>query len=64
MKSYTSTIHYIAELAPSLDYPGKFIAWAEDICALISHIYELDYEEVTEHIYDAVKQAQNYDDEE
>jgi len=27
-------------------YPGKFIEWSEDICALIAEIYNKDYDNV------------------
>ena len=60
--SYQSALNHASELAPTLDKPGEFIRWAEDICQLLSYIYGQSYETVTEDLYDNVKEAQNYED--
>jgi phenylpyruvate tautomerase PptA (4-oxalocrotonate tautomerase family) len=60
---YWTAIDYAAELAPTLDKPTEFIKWAEDITALISHIYGKNYDDVTVALYDATKEAQDWEDE-
>lgn len=61
--SYRSAVNKVVELAPSLDKPGEFIRWAEDICELLSCIYSVNYEEVTENVFEAVKEEQGFEDE-
>ena len=61
--SYRSAIEKAADLSPTLDKPGDFIKWAENIAELISAIYNTDYDQVTEDITNACKNAQDYDDE-
>lgn len=34
--------------------PGKFIAWAEDICQLLAYIYERNYDDVTKNLKELV----------
>jgi hypothetical protein len=60
--SYRSAIEKAADLSPSLDKPGEFIKWAEDIAELISAIYITDYDQVTEDLLEAAKNEQEYDD--
>lgn len=60
--SYFSAINHAAEISPGLDRPGDFIRWAEDICQLISHIYSVPYETVTEDLYNRAKDDQGYED--
>lgn len=61
-QSYHSTLQYAASLAPTLDKPTEFIRWAEDVAQLLTHIYSLDYEEVTVELVEACKELQDYDD--
>lgn len=61
-QGYYSAIDYAASIAPGLEYPTQFIKWAEDIAALLSHIYGRNYDNVTVELYDAVKEEQGYDD--
>jgi hypothetical protein len=61
--SYKSALNHIASIAPTLDRPGEFIRWAEDIVCLLSHIYSVGYEEATEDVYEAVKEEQGYEEE-
>ena len=55
MKSYQGAIRTASELCnmPSpRTYPTKFIEWSEDICELISHIYDVDFDTVAEDLQD------------
>lgn len=61
--SYQSALYHVASIAPTLDKPGEFIRWAEDIVGLLSHIYSVGYEQATEDVYEAVKAEQGYEDE-
>ena len=58
MKSYRSAIAAVLNETvnrPNHEvYPTKFIEWAEDICILISEIYECDYEQVSEDLQEAL----------
>lgn len=50
IKSYYSALQAATELVNMPDpesSPAKFIKWSEDICQLISYIYEVDYDQVT-----------------
>lgn len=63
MKSYHSVIDYLAELAPDIELnPRKFISWAEDICDLLSNIYNKEYDDVTFDLYTAAKELQGIGD--
>lgn len=62
-KSYYSAIEFAAALAPTLDKPGAFIAWAEDICEILKFVYQKDYDEVTDDLTEAVKEEQGIEDE-
>jgi len=42
----------------------EVIRWAEPICELLTFIYDKDYDEVTEDLYKAIREAQDIDDEE
>lgn len=51
MKSYWQALQAATELCNMPEpnsKPAKFIEWAEDICELISSIYEHDYDQVSE----------------
>ena len=53
MKSYYQAISQACQSGnmPFPDqYPGKFITWCEDICELISYIYDRDYDQVIKDI--------------
>jgi Ni,Fe-hydrogenase III large subunit len=58
MKNYNSAISWA--IHDSLNMPdhetnaSKFIVWAEDICGIIAHIYEVDYEKVVEDFQEAL----------
>lgn len=58
MKSYhnaiSAAINSTVNMPNAEAYPAKFIVWAEDICILISEIYEKDYEQVCEDLQDAL----------
>ena len=62
-KDYYAAIDLAAELAPTLDNPTEFIRWAEDIVELLSKIYYVDYDDATTDLYEAVKEVQDYEDE-
>ncbi len=61
-KSYYEALEYAVNLAPDISAATKFIEWAEDICQLLAFIYSKDYGTVTEELFDAVKEAQEYED--
>ena len=62
-KSYQSVVNYLAQQAPSVeDKPGEVIKWAEPMCDLLVFIYSMDYDQVTEDLYDAVKEYQEFED--
>jgi hypothetical protein len=61
--SYQSALNHVAYIAPTLDRPGEFIRWAEDIASLLSYIYSVGYDEATEDVYEAVKEEQGYEEE-
>jgi hypothetical protein len=51
MKSYYQALTAASELCnmpEPMANPAKFIVWAEDICELISSIYERDYDQVSD----------------
>lgn len=63
-KSYDNTVLHVAGVAPSIEASAsEFILWAEPICDLISFIYNKDYDEVTQDLFEAVKEDQDYEDE-
>jgi hypothetical protein len=62
-KSYQSTIEYLGENSPTLDKPTQFIAWADELAAIICFIYSADYDTVTEDILRAAKYHQGIEDE-
>ena len=62
--SYENAIERMAAASPSLDYPTNFIAWAEVVTDTLCAIYQADYEETTEMLYEAVKEHQDYEPEE
>lgn len=64
MRTFRSAIQKAAEINPISDplaSPGKFIAWAEDICELIAYIYECDYDDV---VHELTEELGLLDDEE
>lgn len=64
--SYDSAINFAAGVSPALPLtPGKtnnFFGWAENTAELLSYIYSEDHEQVLEDLVEAVKEAQNYED--
>jgi len=55
MKSYYSALTAATELVNMPDpesAPAKFIPWVEDICELLSGIYERDYDQVCDDLRD------------
>jgi hypothetical protein len=51
IKSYYNALQEATELVNMPDpesSPARFIQWSEDICQLISSIYGIDYDQVTE----------------
>ncbi len=62
MKPYFNTINWIAEYAPSLESPTKFIEWAEEVSNIISFIYEKTYDTVTDDLTEAAKEIQDYEE--
>ena len=60
-QSYRSAIRHIGEIAPTLEKATEFIKWAEGISDLMSYIYSKDYDNVTEDIVNAAKEAQGYE---
>lgn len=63
-KTYEQTIQYLGETAPGLEFPTKFIKWAEDQAELLYFIYSVDYDTITEDIVAAAKEAQDWEGEE
>jgi hypothetical protein len=64
-KSYQQVINFLAEQAPDADfYPGKVIQWAEPLSELLVFMFDKDYDDVTEDLYEAVREAQGIEDEE
>lgn len=66
-KSYYAALEAAASMAPDLGGPGlsnatQFIAWAEPICILISEIYGVYYDQVTEDFTAQVKELQDIED--
>jgi hypothetical protein len=60
-QSYQSAIRHIGEIAPTLEKASEFIKWAEDIADVMGFIYSKDYDNVTEDIVSAAKEAQGYE---
>jgi hypothetical protein len=60
-QSYQSAIRHIGEIAPTLEKASEFIKWAEDIADVMVFIYSENYDNVTEDIVNAAKEAQGYD---
>jgi hypothetical protein len=64
-QKYTDAIDFIANEAPDVELNAtEVIRWAEPICELLTFIYDKDYDEVTEDLYKAIREAQDIDDEE
>jgi hypothetical protein len=64
-RSYQEVVNFLAEQAPDIDLsPGKVIQWAEPLCELLVFMFEKDYDDVTEDLYEAVREAQGIEDEE
>lgn len=63
MKPYFTTVQHAAELAPGLEFPTKFIQWADDISAVIAFAYDKEYDEVTEDLVEKAKEVQGMEDE-
>lgn len=61
-KTYQQTINHLAEGAPTLDKPGAFIRWAEDMADLLGFIYSVPYDDITTDITEAVKDVQDWED--
>jgi len=61
--SYRSALTCATELAPPVEKATEFIRWAEDICQLLCHIYGRAYDDVTEELFAACKEDQDYEDE-
>jgi len=66
-QSYNSTINYLATVSPDLPLtPGKtnnFFVWAEDTAAVLAFIYSCNHESALEDLVEAVKEYQEYEDE-
>jgi len=63
--SYDSAISFIAEQAPDVDRsPTRVIEWAQPISELLMFIYHKDYDDVTQDLYEAIREAQGIEDEE
>ena len=63
-QKYLDAIDFIANEAPDVELgASEIIRWAEPICELLTFIYDKDYDEVTEDLYEAIKEAQDIDDE-
>ena len=61
-RPYQRVVNFLAEQAPSVeDKPGEVIRWAEPMCDLLVFIYNKDYDEVTEDLYEAVKEYQDFE---
>jgi hypothetical protein len=58
MKSYYQTINTIVQNTVNMPnpkvHPAKFIEWAEDICIVVSEIYDKDYDTVTDDLKEAL----------
>ena len=64
-QKYIDAIDFIASEAPDVKLGAtEVIRWAEPICELLTFIYDKDYDEVTEDLYKAIREAQDIDDEE
>jgi len=64
-QKYIDAIDFIANEAPDVELNAtEVIRWAEPICELLTFIYDKDYDEVTEDLYKAIREAQDIDDEE
>lgn len=65
--SYEVAVNFAASNAPALPLtPGKtnnFFEWAESTSELLAHIYFEDRNQVMEDLVEAVKEAQEYEDE-
>ena len=52
MKTYNEALQTAVDATVNMPnpqvYPAKFIEWAEDLCILISEIYGVEYDQVTE----------------
>lgn len=62
-RSYQAAINHLGELAPILEKPTEFIKWAEGMTDILVFIYSKDYDDVTEDIVNAAKEAQGYEGE-
>lgn len=51
-----------AQLAPTLDNPQPFLAWANDTAELLAHIYSTDFNTVLTNLVDACRVVQDYED--
>lgn len=51
-----------AQLAPTLDNPPPFFAWANDTAELLTYTYAADFDTVLTDLVDACKVIQNYED--
>ncbi len=64
-QKYIDAIDFIANEAPDVKLgAGEVIRWAEPICELLTFIYDKDYDEVTEDLHEAIREAQGLEDEE
>ncbi len=63
IKNYFLAIKHAATLAPGLEKPTDFLKWAEDTCDLLSYIFDMPYDDVTQDLVEAAKESQDYEDE-
>lgn len=66
-QSYQSTVNFLAGAAPAIPLvPGKtnnFFVWAEDMAALLEFVYSLSYDTALQDLVEAVKEHQEFEDE-
>ena len=63
--SYYSAIKHAAELAPdlrSLKGHTEYFAWSEHVVDLLAYIYSEDHDDVSENLTEAVKEYQEYEE--
>ena len=64
---YTSTLNFLATISPKLPTtPGRttnFFPWAEDMASVLEFVYSRSYATAMEDLVDAVKEYQDYEDE-
>jgi hypothetical protein len=64
-QKYIDAIDFIANEAPDVQLSAtQVVSWAEPICELLTFIYDKDYDEVTEDLYEAIREAQDIEEDE